>query len=182
MVRGRIRTILINLEQPKFVYSSSNFNFCYYSRKLSSFCTKAASIRDNGPHLIQETHALVKFNNSVQRFAITMKVINHDPLDNLQLHTVDWAGRRILSSKFCFWQNTTVIQEQKTLCKYKNAHDIAKLLHFAGGHHMHGSRKVHQASNQIFFGSMAFNAFRNWILNIKLLKMFLKVKLAISRH
>ena len=37
-------------------------------------------------------------------------------------------------------------QQQKILCKYKNAHDIVRLLHSAGGHQ--GSCKAHQAGNQ----------------------------------
>ena len=50
------------------------------------------------------------------------------------------------TSKFYFRQNTTMIQEQKTLCKYRNAHNIETLLHSAGGHH--GRHKAYQAGNQ----------------------------------
>ena len=51
------------------------------------------------------------------------------------------------SSKLYFPQNTTMIQEQKTLCKYRNAYNIETLMHSAGGHQ--GSPKAHQAGNQI---------------------------------
>ena len=49
------------------------------------------------------------------------------------------------SSKFYFQQNTLMMQEQKTLCKCKNAHDVKTLLHSAVGHQ--GYRKAHQAGN-----------------------------------
>ena len=42
--------------------------------------------------------------------------------------------------------NITMIQEQKTICKYKNAPDIETLEYSAGGHQ--GSSKAHQAGNQ----------------------------------
>ena len=55
----------------------------------------------------------------------------------------------VRSSKFYFRQNTTMIPEQKTLCKYKNTHDIETLLHSAGSHQESRKRKAHQAGNQI---------------------------------
>ena len=58
-------------------------------------------------------------------------------------HGKPWLNHSSCCSKFCFRNNTTMIQEQKHFVNTRNAYNIESMLYSAGGYQR--SRKAHQA-------------------------------------